>query len=380
MTPTQRGRPDFILLFITMALVGFGLVMVFSSSSATSLYEYGTPWYFAKKQILFASIGLFFMLITMNIKVHFLQKLSFLFLLLSVFSLLAVLMFGVEINGAKSWLIIAGFSVQPVEFVKIGTLVYLAAFINKKEDRLRNFNQGLLPVIIVISVICMLIMLQPDFGSMFILLLTVFIMLFVGGMHFKHILLTTICLIPICFMLVVTQAYRMKRLTSFLNPWEDPLGSGHQLIQALYAFGHGGINGVGFGRSLQKLHYLPEAHNDFIFPIIAEEFGFIGTLIFLLLYMAFIFRGWIISMRSNDLFAFSLGTGIVTLIAVQALINMGGTTGSIPITGVPLPFISAGGSSLIVCMTAAGMLLSISRENHRKSLPGKTSQQENVSM
>lgn len=380
MTPTQRGRPDFILLFITMALVGFGLVMVFSSSSATSLYEYGTPWYFAKKQILFASIGLFFMLITMNIKVHFLQKLSFLFLLLSVFSLLAVLMFGVEINGAKSWLIIAGFSVQPVEFVKIGTLVYLAAFINKKEDRLRNFNQGLLPVIIVISVICMLIMLQPDFGSMFILLLTVFIMLFVGGMHFKHILLTTICLIPICFMLVVTQAYRMKRLTSFLNPWEDPLGSGHQLIQALYAFGHGGINGVGFGRSLQKLHYLPEAHNDFIFPIIAEEFGFIGTLIFLLLYMAFIFRGWIISMRSNDLFAFSLGTGIITLIAVQALINMGGTTGSIPITGVPLPFISAGGSSLIVCMTAAGMLLSISRENHRKSLPDKTSQQENVSM
>lgn len=372
MKPTQRGRPDFILLFVTIAMVGFGLLMVFSSSSATAIYEYGSPWYFARKQILFAIIGLFMMLVLMNIRVDLMRRLSFLILIISISFLIAVLLFGVEIKGAKSWLYVAGFSVQPVEFVKIGILIYLASFISKKEDRLRNFSQGLLPVILVISVVCVLIMQQPDFGSMCILLFTVFIMLFVGGMHFKHIFVITACLVPVCILLVVSQSYRMQRLTSFLNPWEDPLGTGHQLIQALYAFGHGGIDGVGFGQSLQKLHYLPEAHNDFIFPIIAEEFGFIGTLIFLLLYLFFLYRGWLISMRSNQMFAFSLGTGIVTLIAVQALINMGGATGSLPITGVPLPFISAGGSSLIVSMSAAGILLSISRENHRRSLQQNT--------
>ncbi len=371
MAPTQRGRPDFFLLFLTFCLVGFGLVMVFSSSSAVSVYYYGTPWIFTQKQVIFALVGLVIMFVFMNIRVHILKKYAFVLLLLSVLMLSAVLLFGKEVYGAKRWFGIAGFGVQPIEFVKLFVIIYMAAFITRKEDRLRNFKHGLLPVIIVIGVICTLIIMQPDFGSMVVVLGIVTIMMFIGGIRLKHLMFLMFPAVGAIVFLILTQSYRLKRIFAFLNPWEDPIGSGFQLIQSLFAFGHGGIKGVGFGQSIQKLHYLPSAHNDFIFPIIAEEFGLIGSFLFISAYLLFIIKGWSISMKSKDPFSVLLGTGIVTMISLQALINMGGVTGAIPITGITLPLISYGGSSLLVCMAAVGILLSISRENHRVLLEQK---------
>lgn len=365
MKPTQRGKPDFFLLFLTFCLVGFGLVMVFSSSSAVSVYKHGTPWVFTQKQALFAIVGMVAMFFFMNINVRVLKKSAFLLLLLSFILLILVLVIGDEIKGAKRWFGIAGFGIQPIEFVKLAVIIYLASFISRKEERLRDFRTGILPIMIVISLICLLLLLQPDYGSMLILLAIVAIMMFIGGIRFKHLLTAGIIVVPICVLLIWTQNYRLSRFTAFLNPWDDPLGSGFQLIQSLFAFGHGGIHGAGFGQSIQKLHYLPEAHTDFIFPIIAEEFGLIGSAIFIFAYLLFIVRGWSVAIKSKDLFQILLGTGIVTMIAIQALINMGGVTGTIPISGVTLPLISYGGSSLLVSMSAVGILLSISRGNQR---------------
>ena len=375
MAPTQRGRPDFLLLFLAFCLVGFGLVMVFSSSSAVSVYYYGTPWIFTQKQIMFALAGLVIMFVFMNIRVHIFKKYAIALLFLSVLMLLSVLIFGQEVFGAKRWISLRGIGVQPIEFVKLFLIIYMASYISRKEERIRQFKTGLLPVVVVISVLCALIILQPDFGSMIVVLGIVFIMLFIGGMRFKHMMLMLLPIVPVIALLIWTQKYRLVRIMSFMNPWDDPLGSGFHLIQSLYAFGHGGIKGVGFGQSIQKLHYLPAAHNDFIFPIIAEEFGLIGSVLFILVYLLFIIKGWSISMRSRDSFGVLLGTGIVAMISLQALINMGGVTGAIPITGITLPLISYGGSSLVVCMASVGILLSISRENNRVALEQKHEKQ-----
>lgn len=373
MNPPQRGTPDFILLFLTLALIGFGLVMVFSASYSITFQD--DPLSYTKRQVVWALIGTFVMFITMNTSYHKVKKLFIPFFLFVLFLLILVLLIGEERNGAKSWFSIGPFGGQPTEFAKIGIILYLSVMIGRKGDKLRDFKTGLSPLLIMVGLVSFLIMLQPDLGSTVIMLLSASLVIIVGGARKKHILLLAGIASTLIFAIIMIEmwtahltdkpSYRLRRLISFMNPWDDPLDSGLQLIQSWFALGHGGLFGAGFGQSIQKLHYLPFAHNDFIFAIIGEELGFLGAGLFLLVYLMFIWRGLLVALRCSDVTGTLVGIGIVGMIGIQVLINIGGVIGAIPITGVTLPFISYGGTSLLSTMFATGILLSISRENSK---------------
>jgi cell division protein FtsW len=373
----QRGTPDFLLLILTLVLVGFGLIMVFSSSSSMAVTNpnyNNDALYFVKRQLMWVGLGGFIMLVLMNIHFQKYKKLFMLFFVGTLFLLFLVPIVGVVRNGAKSWLGIGSFGVQPTEFAKLAIILYLAAIIAKKDEKFREFKKGLLPVMIVVGFFAFLIMLQPDFGSCAILVMCASAIVIAGGSNLKHILLSSGVLLGLAllgtsvYMLFnpgSSFGYRGARFTSFMNPLADPQGTGYQLNRSLEAFGHGGFLGAGLGHSVQKLFYLPFAYNDFIFAVIGEELGFLGTTIFILFYICFLWRALIVSLRCPDIYGTLVGIGLVSLISIQALINMGGVSGAIPITGVTLPFISYGGSSMLTLLTGMGILLSISREYNR---------------
>ncbi|MBD0379317.1 putative lipid II flippase FtsW [Paenibacillus sedimenti] len=380
MNPPRRGTPDFLLLFLTFVLVCFGLAMVFSASSMTSAFyeKYNNdPWFFTKKQLIAVGMGTIGMLFCMNIHYTKFKKLVIPAFIVTVVLLIFVI-FTEKANGAASWFNIGKFGIQPTEFAKLMVIIYLASLISNKEEKFRDFKKGLLPALLIVGFVSFLIMLQPDLGSCMILLACSAIVIFVGGSNLKHIFtlgtgLAVIGALVVSFYLLMGSAvgdsskYRVNRLTSFLDPFSDHSDTGYQVVQSLYAFGHGGLSGAGFGQGIQKLHYLPEAHNDFIFAIIGEELGFIGSSLFILFFLFFIWRGILVAVRSPDMFGMVAGVGIMGMFAFQALINIGGVTGAIPLTGVTLPFISAGGSSMMVCLISMGVLLSISREQTRKA-------------
>lgn len=284
--------------------------------------------------------------------------------------LVAVLIPGIgsEVKGARSWIQIGSLgSLQPSEFAKLGLILYLAAIISKKGEKFQDFKKGLFPTLVVTAIFFVLIALQPDLGTAAILLGTAGIILICGGANLKQLFILTVP--PFSLMIatyITVKPHAMNRLLSFTDPWSDPLYKGYQLIQSYYAMARGGVSGTGYGKSIQKFLYLPEAHTDFIFSIIGEELGFIGIVIFLVVYLLFLLRGVYISLKVKDTFASLAGIGVVTMISLQALINMGGATGTIPITGVPLPLISYGGSSMLVCLIGIGVLLSVSREVNRQ--------------
>lgn len=382
-TPSNgsRGTPDFLLLILTLVLVGFGLVMVFSASSSMTVVDkkFGNDaLFFTKKQLMWAGLGTFMMLILMNIHYEKYKKLFVLLFLGTLFMLMVVPFVAADTNGAKSWFGVGGFGIQPTEFAKLSIILYLAAIISKKDEKFREFKRGLLPVMIVVGFFAFLIMLQPDFGSCAILVLCAAAIVIAGGSNLKHIMLSGGVLLGLAtlglsvyllFNPDFSGNYRFDRFTSFMDPLADQSGIGYHLTKSLEAFGHGGLTGAGLGNSVQKLFYLPYAYNDFIFAVIGEELGFIGTTIFILFYMLFLWRALIVSLRCPDIYGTLVGIGIVSLIAIQALINMGGVSGAIPVTGVTLPFISYGGSSMLMMLMAMGILLSISREYNRGGHP-----------
>ncbi|ANE47453.1 stage V sporulation protein E [Paenibacillus swuensis] len=385
MQPRRKGSPDFLLLILTLLLVGFGLVMVFSASSAIALTDArfnNDALYFTKKQAVWIGLGIFVMLVVMNIPYASFKKLIFPIFFITIVALILVLFFGDVRNGARSWFGIGSFGIQPSELAKISIILYLGALIAKKKDNIRDFKRGLLPIIIIVGLVAGLIMLQPDLGSCLILLSCTAVMVWAGGANLKH--LTVITLLGASVVILVVgitylsdpegfvSNYRYERFTAFMDPLADELDTGFQLINSLRAFGHGGFFGAGFGHGIQKLHYLPEPHNDFIFATIGEEFGFLGSFMFILIYLTFIWRGLIVSMRCPDLYGSLVGTGIMSLFAIQGIVNIGGVTGSMPITGVTLPFISYGGSSLLITMFSMGIVLSISRD---ALSPGQVSKQ-----
>lgn len=363
-----RGTPDFLLLFLSLALVGFGIIMVFSASSIQSYWQYGDSWYIAKKQIVWACIGLVAMLFTMNLPYTMYKRMYVLIGIGSLLLLLTVFIpgIGVEVNGAKGWISIGDQRLQPAEFAKLGLVIYLAAVISHKGERIRQFSHGLMPLLIIIGLFVCIIILQNDFGSAAILLGTSLIVVLCGGASFIHVGGLFLLALPFLIIFIVSAPYRLNRILSFLDPWAYPDTSGYHLIQSLYAIAHGKITGVGLGQSIQKYHYLPFPQTDFIFSIIAEELGFIGSVIFILAYLLLLWRALLISLQVKDTFASLVGIGVVSGIGIQAIINIGGVTGTIPITGVPLPLISYGGSSLLVTMIGIGMLLGISREVNRQ--------------
>lgn len=365
----RRGTPDFLLLFLTLGMVGFGVVMVFSASFTVSYWDMGNRWFFTERQLIWAGIGLLAMFTSMNIPLRFYRDYFFLILIVSIFLLSMVFIpgLGKNINGANSWIGIGSLTIQPGEFAKLGLIIYLAALISKKKEKIRTFKQGVLPPLVITLVFFMMIALQPDYGTAMILLATAGIVIYAGGAKFKHLFYLGLAGITILPMIIFSAGYRLSRFTSFLDPWSDPYGSGYHLIQSLIALGNGGILGIGFGKGIQKFFYLPYPQSDFIFSVIGEELGFIGILIFLFLFLLLLWRILIISLRSNETFGTLTGIGVVSILSLQAFINIGGVTGTIPITGVPLPFISTGGSSLIMSMIAIGIILSLSRENNKST-------------
>ncbi|EXX88084.1 stage V sporulation protein E [Paenibacillus darwinianus] len=371
-----RGRPDFLLLILTLLLVGFGLVMVFSASSniaATSADYNRDALFFTKRQLIWVVLGFILLLTAMNIRYNWYKKGYVLFFIPVVIMLILVPIIGETRNGARSWFGFGSFGIQPTEFAKLAIVLYLGAIIVKKGEKFREFKRGLLPVMATTGVICGLILLQPDIGSTLILAGSAGIIILAGGANLKQLFVAGVILSIVVTIIVSvsmianpdTWAYRIDRFTAYANPLQDEQDSGYNLSKSLQALGHGGLTGAGFGNSVQKLKYLPFPYNDFIFAVIAEEFGFIGSLLFLLTYLFFIWRGLVVALRCPDIYGTVVGVGIMSMIAVQAFVNIGGVTGAIPITGVTLPFISYGGSSMLVTLAAMGVLLSISREDNR---------------
>ncbi len=362
--PFDKNRlPDIILLFIVIILVIIGILTVYSSSYIWADHVYDDRLFYVKRQLIFSVIGFISMSVFMGIPFYFWKKYASVIFLSSFILLLVVLIPGIGMvrGGAQSWIGIGSFSIQPSEFVKLGLIIYLAHYLAEQQRYILSFKKGFLIPIVLIFIPFGLIMLQPDLGTGIVIVITCLLMIFIAGVQvYRFIMFSFIGVIGFVY-LIISAPYRIKRITAFLNPWRDPLGEGFQIIQSLYAIGPGKLIGVGFGNSLQKFFYLPEPQTDFIFSVVAEEFGFIGATSLLLLFLLFCYRGIYIAMNVQDLFARFVAFGIISMIMIQVLINISVVSGLIPVTGITLPFISYGGSSLTITLCSIGILLNISK-------------------
>jgi len=361
----NKKAVDHSLLIATVVLVGFGIVMVFSASFYYTEQRWGDSYFFFKRQLLWAAVGFLAMIAASLYNYSNLRKLSIPLIVVSLGLLVAVLIVGDERNFARRWLDIAGVSLQPSEVARFAMIVFLADSISRRKDSIRYFFKGVLPYLLLLGVFFALILMQPNFSMAGSLTILVMVMLFVGGMRIWHLFLLAVSGAASGWALLKAADYRVDRLTAFLDPWSDPLDTGYQLIQSLYALGSGGAFGMGFGQSRQKHLFIPHPETDFIFAIIAEEWGFIGATILMLMFLFMIWRGIIIALTAPDLFGCLLAAGIISLIAIQVIINVAVVTGSMPPTGLPLPFISFGGSSLLLFMGSIGVLLNISRHTSK---------------
>jgi len=351
-----------IATIVTM-LICLGVIMVYSSSGVYALQKLGDKTYFLNRHLLFLSLGFLCTFAVMAFDYRELRNISKPLLLVALALLVLVLIPGIGHSsfGARRWFKIGALSFQPSEFVKLAILVYVADFLARKEGRLRNFSQGFMPIIIILGLICGLIVKQPDLGNSLLIGVIVLVMMFVAGASLLHLGILAASAVPVLSFLVMSEPYRMRRIIAFLDPWRDAQGVGFQLSQSQIALGSGGVFGVGPGQSVQKLFYLPAAHTDFIFSIIGEELGLLGTIAVVLLFAVFIWQGIRIAKNTTDSFGYYLSIGIVAMLGLQAVVNIGVSIGAFPTKGLPLPFISYGGSALIFNMMAVGLLLNISR-------------------
>lgn len=352
-----------MLLIVIFALLIVGVVMVYSASAIWASYKFDDSFFFAKRQLLFAVVGIIGMFIIMNIPYISWRQLSKVILIICFILLIAVLIPGVGMvrGGARSWIGVGAFSIQPSEFMKLGLIIFLAKYLAERQKYITSFKKGFLPSLSLVFFAFGLIMLQPDLGTGAVLVGTCMLMIFVAGARISHFVGLGVLGMAGLVGLILSAPYRIKRITAFLNPWEDPLGSGFQIIQSLYAIGPGGLMGLGLGQSLQKFFYLPEPQTDFIFAILAEELGFIGGTFVLLLFFLLLWRGIRIALGAPDLFGSLLAFGIVGMLSIQVMINISVVTGLMPVTGITLPFLSYGGSSLTLTLCSVGILLNISR-------------------
>ena len=361
-----EGRFDTALFIAVMALLSIGVVMVYSSSSIVAMKRYNDGYYFLKRQLLFASVGVFFMLAVSRIDYRIYQRLAYPLLGVALISLVLVLIphVGAEIAGTRRWFRVGGFTVQPAEFMKLVMVIYMAHSLSKKGERVKAFSVGIVPHIMVLGFTLLLIMLQPDFGTSMAMAAVVFIMLYSAGARVTHLLSLILLSLPAIYLLIFRVAYRRRRIIAFLSPWDDPQNVGFQIVQSFLAFGSGGTFGAGLGDGRQKMFYLPESFTDFIFSNIAEETGLLGVIIIITLFVTVIFRGLKMSFRMSDPFGRYLALGLTSVIGLQAFINMAVVMGLLPTKGLPLPFISYGGSSIVATLIGVGILLNIS--SHEK--------------
>ncbi|WP_261133906.1 stage V sporulation protein E [Bacillus sp. Marseille-Q3570] len=361
--PKAKKTPDFVLVIVTMTLLAIGIITVYSASAQWAEIRFEDSFFFAKRQLLFAGLGIIAMFLIMQVDYWSWSNWSKLLLIACFVLLVAVLIPGIGMvrGGARSWIGVGAFSIQPSEFTKLAMIAFLARYLSLNQKRITSFKKGLVPSLGVVLFAFGMIMLQPDLGTGAVLVGTCIVMIYVAGARVSHFVgLGFIGLVGFV-VLIISAPYRIKRITSFLDPWSDPLGSGFQIIQSLYAIGPGGLLGLGLGQSRQKFGYLPEPQTDFIFAILAEELGFIGGSLVLLLFGLLLWRGVRIALGAPDLFGSLLAIGIIGMIAIQVMINIGVVTGLMPVTGITLPFLSYGGSSLTLMLMALGVLLNISR-------------------
>ncbi len=348
---------------IVIILICVGVVMIYSSSGIYALQELDDSAYFLKRHVIFLCIGILLTFGVMMLDYRELRKWAKPMLIFAVVMLALVLIPGIgkASYGARRWFQVGPINFQPSEFAKLALLVYTADFLARKKNKIGNFTQGFLPLMLILGFICLLVIRQPDFGSSVLMAMIVLIMMFIAGARLWHMGLVIVAALPVVYLLIVRAPYRLARMMAFINPWEDSRGIGFQLAQSQIAFGSGGFLGVGLGKSMQKLFYLPAAHTDFILSIIGEELGFLGASMVIALFVLLIFQGARLAARTADPFGYFLGIGIVVMLALQSVINVGVSIGALPTKGLPLPFISYGGSALVFNLIAIGLLLNISR-------------------
>lgn len=360
------STPDFTLFLAVLLLTAGGLVMVYSASAILADQRYGSSWHFFLRQVIWVLAGGFGMWAASRADLERLRALAIPLLLAALVLMLLVCLPGIgkSVGGAQRWFKLGPFSFQPSEILKLAMVLYLADSLDRRRALLGQFS-GLFPYLVLLGICMVLLEKQHDFGTAVLLALLTIFLLFLAGIRWLYVLIPLSILVPVFAYLVESASYRMKRITAFLNPWEDPQGTGFQLIQSLVAVGNGGLFGVGLSNSTQKLFYLPAPHTDFIFAIVAEELGLLGAGAVVALFAVFIHRGlrtaFAAGSREGSLFPALLAAGMTGLIGFQALVNLGVVTGLLPTKGIPLPLVSYGGSSMVFTLTAVGFLLNVSR-------------------
>jgi cell division protein FtsW len=362
-------RLDLSLFLPALALALIGYVMITSASMDVVAIKFNDPFYQSKRQLLFIFLGSCSLMVCLLTPVHVWQKQSPYLLLLAVLLLVAVLIPGLgrSVNGSTRWIPIGSLSLQPSEFAKIAVVAFMAGYLVRQQKEVRNSFSGFSKSSVVLGVFMVLFLLEPDFGAVVVMMSAVLGMFFLGGMRKRHISIVLVAAAALGAITIFAAEYRVKRLMTYLDPWGDPFGSGYQLTQAQIAFGRGGWFGEGLGQSMQKLFYLPEAHTDFVYSVLAEEWGAFGALVVVALYGVLIVRGLNVGQKAERLgrhFSAYLAYGLVLLIAAQAMINIGVNLGLLPTKGLTLPFVSYGGSSMLACAGSLGILLRISMENN----------------
>lgn len=364
--PKAKKR-NIVLVLLVVLLCALGMVMIYSASSYSSEKLYSDSFHFVKKQILGFLLGTILFVIARFFDYHKYYKLRYYIMGISIVLLALVFVpgIGISANGARRWIGFGGVQLQSSEVAKFGFVIFSSCYLSKNYEKTKTFK-GILPILIAGGIICLLVMLEPNMSVTMCIGMVMIIMLVIGGLSFKHLIMLGIPALALVVVLIVIEPYRLDRLMAFLNPWANPKEEGYQLIQSLYSLGAGGLFGVGLFNSRQKYLFLPFAESDFIFAIIGEELGFVGAVLVLTIYIAIIAIGIKISLNASDRLGAYLASGITAVIAVQLLINIAVVTGSIPPTGIPMPFISAGGTSLSVFMGAIGILCNVGRNGERK--------------
>lgn len=365
----QVAKPDYVFFGLFVGILTFGVLMLSSASAVVSFQKFNTAYYYVSHQVLFGVLpGAVLCFIASRIDYHYWRRFAFFFLVLSVALLVLVFIPGIgySYGGAHRWMHLGKLLFQPSEVVKLTFLLYLGVWLSSKgEKNVKDFSLGFIPFLVLLGIIAFLVILQPDVGTMGIIAIIAFSMYVVAGARLSHVMLAFVGAIAMFLLLIKTAAYRLQRFMTFLHPELDRLGIGYHINQALLAVGSGGIFGRGFGHSRQKFAYLPEVTGDSIFAIIAEEMGLVFSFLLILLFMALAWRGLHIASRAPDQFGKLIVVGIISWITFQTFVNIGAMLSIVPLTGIPLPFISYGGSSLLVLMTAIGIVLNVSRQARR---------------
>jgi cell division protein FtsW len=358
----RKLKSDNILFLATILLVALSIVMVYSASAPVALERYGRASVFLIKQAMWAAIGLPTLWIVMKVDYRTYREPFFIWTCLGLVGLaLVAVLFSAPINNARRWFGMAGIGVQPSEFAKLAAIFFIAALLERRMHRIDEVKYSLLPIGIVVAALVGLILLEPDFGTSMSLLLIAAAMIFAAGLNYRYIFGALLAALPALYLILMGASYRRRRLLAFLNPWDDPLGDGFQIIQSLIAVGTGGVWGKGLMNGVQKLFYLPEPHTDFIYSVISEELGLVGATAVLACFAVITWRGMRAATRAPDSFGAFLAIGLTTMIAVQALVNISVVLGLMPTKGIPLPFVSAGGSSLLINLIGMGILLNVSQ-------------------